>query len=133
MANDELDKETKKGGYANKELYKVGVQFSKENQPSKAVRRKGQYKRKLIKDIAGMAINGDPLDKALATAKQIGVEFEQITVEIAMTLKQIEKAISEGDTSAYNAAMDRLVGKPTQTVNSNVNVIEFKDLDLKFE
>ena len=42
-----------------------------------------------------------------------------------MTLKQIEKAFDEGDTRAYQAAMDRLMGKaPQQITQDNTHQVE---------
>jgi len=38
----------------------------------------------------------------------------EFTVQLALMLKQIEKAWKQGDTKAFVAVMDRLVGKPKQ-------------------
>ena len=52
-----------------------------------------------------------------------------------MTLKQIEKALEVGDTKAYNAAMDRMQGKPKQSLDvvvedatNNVKLFNAKDI-----
>jgi hypothetical protein len=49
----------------------------------------------------------------------INKEIENMTVAEQLDLAQIRKA-REGDTTAYNAIMDRLEGKPLQT-NTNIN------------
>jgi hypothetical protein len=67
---------------------------------------------------------GERLDKCKAIAQKVGIDLKdsEYTLDIAMTLKQIEKAFDEGDTKAYLAAMDRLLGKPTQMVETSVSV-----------
>lgn len=99
----------------------VATQFSKDKQPSPKAKSRGKKKAMLLKDLANMVVNGEAKEKALKTARAVGLDFEQITIQIAMTLRQIEKALAKGDTQAYNAAMDRLVGKAPQHTTQEVD------------
>lgn len=98
--------------------------FSKENQPSPKLKSEGHKRKKALKDLANALIMGERLDKCKAIAQKVGIDLKdsEYTLDIAMTLKQIEKAFDEGDTKAYLAAMDRLLGKPTQMVETSVSV-----------
>ena len=70
-----------------------------------------------MSDLANALVNGERLEKCKAIAARVGIDLEnnEYTLQVAMTLTQITKAIDEGDTRAFNAAMDRLLGKPTLT------------------
>ena len=98
--------------------------FSKENQPSPELKSQGHKRKRALKDLADALIMGERLDKCKAIAQKVGIDLKdsEYTLDIAMTLKQIEKAFDEGDTKAYLAAMDRLLGKPTQMVETSVSV-----------
>ncbi len=104
-----------------------GNKFSKDNQPSSEAKSEGHKRKKALKDLADALISGERLDKCKVIADQVGIDLNdnEFTLDIAMTLKQIEKAFDEGDTRAYQAAMDRLLGKPPQQinqVNSTINL-----------
>jgi len=107
-----------------KDIVKDSVPFSKENQPSPKLKSEGHKRKRALKDLADALIMGERLDKCKAIAQKVGIDLKdsEYTLDIAMTLKQIEKAFDEGDTKAYLAAMDRLLGKPTQMVETNVSV-----------
>lgn len=94
-----------------------GNSFSKDNQPTPEAKSKGKKKKRDLADLANALVNGERLEKCKAIAKQVGIDLEnnEYTLQVAMTLTQIAKAIDEGDTRAFNAAMDRLLGKPTLT------------------
>jgi hypothetical protein len=107
-----------------KDIVKDSVPFSKENQPSPKLKSEGHKRKRALKDLADALIMGERLDKCKAIAQKVGIDLKdsEYTLDIAMTLKQIEKAFEEGDTKAYLAAMDRLLGKPTQMVETSVSV-----------
>ena len=107
-----------------KDIVKDSVPFSKENQPSPKLKSEGHKRKRALKDLADALIMGERLDKCKVIAEKVGIDLKdsEYTLDIAMTLKQIEKAFDEGDTKAYLAAMDRLLGKPTQMIETNVSV-----------
>ena len=107
-----------------KDIVKDSVPFSKENQPSPKLKSEGHKRKRALKDLADALIMGERLDKCKVIAEKVGIDLKdsEYTLDIAMTLKQIEKAFDEGDTKAYLAAMDRLLGKPTQMVETSVSV-----------
>lgn len=98
--------------------------FSKENQPAPKLKSEGHKRKRALKDLADALISGERLDKCKVIAQKVGIDLKdsEYTLDIAMTLKQIEKAFDEADTKAYLAAMDRLLGKPTQMVETSVSV-----------
>ena len=113
-------------------------QFSKENQPSGEAKSKGWKKKRELKDLANALITGDAKKNAAATAQLVGIDLsdQEYTIEVIMTLKQIEKALEVGDTKAYNAAMDRMQGKPKQSLDvvvedatNNVKLFNAKDIE----
>lgn len=94
-------------------------QFSSENQPPPSVKSTGQLKRKRNADLAKamlqLPFKGN-LDGKLrkAISEYFGVKEKDITVEMMMTYRQIEKAIQKADTNAFNTIMDRAHGKVKQ-------------------
>ena len=106
-----------------------GNSFTSENQPSGEAKSLGKLKKRALKDLANALISGDRLDKCKFIAEKVGLDLsdEEFTLEIAMTLKQIERALDEGDTKAFNAAMDRLLGKPKQEIEMKNNTIVVTD------
>ena len=106
-------------------------QFTSTNQPTPEQKSNGWKRKKALTDLANALVNGDRLSKCKVIADEVGIYLEdnEFTLDIAMTLKQIEIALDEGDTKAYNAAMDRLIGKAIQTVkteDTTVRPLEFK-------
>ena len=91
-------------------------QFTSDKQPTGAAKSAGKKRKRLLKDIGSQLVQGKSKDALSSLALYLGVEVDQIDIETAMHLKQIELAIKEGDTRAYNAVMDRLNGKPLQQV-----------------
>ena len=108
-----------------------GNTFSKDNQPSSQAKSDGHKRKKALKDLADALISGERLQKCKLIAKKVGIDLKdgEYTLDIAMTLRQIEKAFDEGDTRAYQAAMDRLLGKPPQQINQVTNMINLKTID----
>jgi cell division protein YceG involved in septum cleavage len=108
-----------------------GNTFSKDNQPSAQAKSEGHKRKKALKDLADALISGERLEKCKVIAKKVGIDLNdgEYTLDIAMTLRQIEKAFDEGDTRAYQAAMDRLLGKPPQQINQVTNMINLKTID----
>ena len=107
-----------------KDIVKDSVPFSKQNQPAPKLKSEGHKRKRALKDLADALIMGERLDKCKVIAQKVGIDLKdsEYSLDIAMTLKQIEKAFDEGDTKAYIAAMDRLLGKATQMVETNVSV-----------
>jgi len=105
---------------------KVGNKFSTDNQPTAKQKSDGWKRKKALKDLADALISGERLDKCKVIANKVGIDLEdnEFTLDIAMTLKQIEKAFDEGDTRAYQAAMDRLMGKPNQHIEQKITEIK---------
>lgn len=104
----------------SKEYLKKGnpkTQFTSENQPSNEAKKEGRRKSLLLKDIARQMVSGDSKEALKDLALYLGVEIERIDLETAMHLRQMEKAVKEGDTRAYNAVMDRIKGKPIQAID----------------
>lgn len=102
-----------------KDIVKDSTPFTSENQPSGKAKSEGKRKKRLLKDLAQALVSGDRLEKCKSIAEKVGLDLsdDEFSLEVAMTLKQIEKAIDAGDTQAFNAAMDRLVGKPQQKID----------------
>jgi len=99
-----------------KSIRNDGKKFSKEYQPSGEAKSKGKRKKRVLKDLAEALVSGEGLEKAKKTAAEVGLDLldDEYSLEITMTLRQVEKALKKGDTSAFSAAMDRLRGKPKQ-------------------
>jgi hypothetical protein len=100
----------------------AGVKFTAENQPSSESKKKGWAKKKAGSDLAkallGLKYNGPANSKLKAEiAAAFGVKEDAITVEMMMTLRQVEKSIAKNDTYAFNAIMDRAHGKPKQQMD----------------
>ena len=94
----------------------VGHLYSKENQPTPEAKAAGHIKRIILKDIAKQLTTGTYKQALIELAKVLGVDADAIDLETAMHLKQMEKALVNGDTFAYNALMDRMKGKPVQAI-----------------
>lgn len=113
----------------NKKVVENLTHFTSENQPSGEAKSLGKQKKRLLKDLANALISGDRLEKCKLIAEKVGLDLidSEYTLDVAMTLKQIEKAFDEGDTRAYQAAMDRLLGKPKQEIEMKNNTIVVTD------
>ena len=100
--------------------------FSKENQPTPEAKIEGKRKKRLLKDLATALISGERLDKCKSIADKIGLDLtdSEYTLDIAMTLKQIEISLDNGDTRAFSAAMDRLIGKPNQHIEQRITEVK---------
>lgn len=61
----------------------------------------------LLRELLGVV-----LDRQNPLTEQV----ESLTTEQLMHMAQIAKAIKDGDTRAYEAVLDRIDGKPTQTI-----------------
>lgn len=92
------------------------TQFSKENQPTPEQKAAGHKRKVLLKQIAKQIVTGGFRKALVPVAEYLGVDPDQIDLETALHLKQMEKALKKGDTFAYNALMDRLKGKPVQAI-----------------
>jgi len=60
-------------------------------------------------------------------AKYLGLQVDEIDIELALHLKQIQKALNEGDTKAYNSVMDRLKGRPKQEIDHTTKGDKIQD------
>ena len=96
------------------------TKFSKENQPTPEAKSKGRKRKYLIKKIASEIVKGKAVDDLKPIAEYLGISADKIDIETLMHLKQIEKAIKDNDTKAYNSVMDRINGKPHQSINQSI-------------
>ena len=110
------------------------TKFSKDNQPSPEAISKGMKKASLLRSVGATIITGGVKDAVIPLAQYLGIEVDKIDIEMVMHLKQIEKAIKESDTIAYNAVMNRLKGKVPDSIKfediSEVKpntILNFKD------
>jgi len=99
-------------------------QFSSTNQPSAESKRRGQLKKKMAGDLAQAILHAAFVGAADEVLKKKMSEFfkvkeKHITVEMMMNFRQIQKAISKGDTTAFQAVMDRAYGKPKIMVENS--------------
>lgn len=106
---------------ANNENLTKGKKFTSDNQPSGDQKSNGHKRKYLLKDIASQIITGESKEVFSKVAEYLGVEIDKIDIEIAMHLKQMEKALKDGDTRAYIAIMDRIKGKPIQDISLQQN------------
>jgi|GEM_PF-5938814 len=107
------------------------TQFTSDNQPSPEAKKKGWQKKRLLKDLADILLQGDKLNEFKTLSKDLGIDLtdDEMTLEVAMSLKQAEKAIEKGDTSAYNSVMDRLKGRPMQEIDHKNNGKSFNEVN----
>lgn len=91
-------------------------QFTSENQPTPEQKAAGHIKKTLLKQIAKQLVSGNYKDQFKQVAELLGINPDAIDLETAMHIKQMQKALVEGNTFAYNAVMDRLKGKPVQAI-----------------
>ena len=94
----------------------VSTRFSSENQPSPEAKSEGKRKGILLRAIASQLVSGQAKEALKPLAEYLEIDIDEIDLETAMHLKQMELAIKKGDTKAYNAVLDRLNGKPIQAV-----------------
>lgn len=95
------------------------TQFSTENQPSPDAKKEGWAKKRALKQLAESLIDGQSLETSRKIAQKLGLSLDDsdFTFEVILTLRQAIKAMDKGDTSAYNAVMDRMIGKPKQELD----------------
>lgn len=93
------------------------TQFTSDKQPSGEAKSEGHKRKLLLKEISEQLVSGEALNDLKPLARYLGVSENEIDIETLMHLRQIEKAIKEQDTRAYNAVMDRLKGKPEQSID----------------
>ena len=91
--------------------------FSKDYQPTPEAKRRGALKRHAGERLLNAVVkDGDIKEAAESMLKALGIEVDEITVEWLMYMAQIQKAVQEQDTQAFNAVMDRVKGKPKQSI-----------------
>lgn len=93
-----------------------GKRFSKNYQPDSESKSLGRKRKRIMRELASQIVTGESKKALQALADYLGVEIEEVDIELAMHLKQIEKVLKYGDTRAYVAVMNRLHGKPRQEV-----------------
>lgn len=98
----------------------TGKCFTKENQPSFEARSKGQQKRFRGQELARMMLNcryiptNDDNGIREVVAGSLGIAPEDVTIEQVITFRQMQKAITQQDTVAYNAVSNRAFGFPKE-------------------
>lgn len=110
--------------------YGEATQFSETNQPTGVVKSIGWAKRRTGLELVKYALETNFKGKAgselkKASAQYFGISEDDITVEMMLIFRQIEKAISESDTPAFKAVMERAFGMPKQQIESaNIGIIK---------
>jgi hypothetical protein len=103
------------------ELKETGemTQLSVRRQPPAELKKLGWAKKKLLREVlqCKLPMASKPLKKL---AELYGMTTEQLTIELAMNLAQIEKALA-GDTVAYKTLMERAYGHPVTPILSHTN------------
>jgi len=103
---------------------KDGKPFGTEQaQPSPEAKSAGWLRKRQLRELLKMQITGKAPAAEMVkrfVASYLGVAEsdvkDELTLEVAMDLRQIEKAITKGDTKAYEVVKDRVYGKPKVTV-----------------
>lgn len=112
---------------------RIGKAFSSDYQPSGEAKSEGRKKafakKRALKELADIAIGGAALEDAQSIAESVGLDFgdDEISLEIYMTLKQISKAITDGDTRAYDSAMNRLKGRVSVDIDQTISIEKMSD------
>lgn len=78
----------------------------------------------------------EPDPKIIASLEAYGIDAKDVTREVAMHHRQIEKAIRSGDTPAYkavNEASGYLVRREASTVDQRTLIVESEDIRRKVE
>lgn len=78
-------------------------------------RRIKSRKRQLILDLLALR---QPDEKIIADLQRYGVDTDDLTNEVVMHLRQIEKAVRKGDTAAYSAVL-KAAGVAEENINLN--------------
>ncbi len=103
--------------------HKKGNRFGKDNQPSHNKRSMGQKKRRtreqLMKDMMQSKPSREFLESLMPIITKLGIDPDTVDNELMMHLRQLQKAIQEGDVRSYTALLDRFVGKPKQEHDVN--------------
>lgn len=109
--------------------HKITVEeASKGGRASGRARRIKSTGRKLVRDLLALR---QPDPKIVADLERYGVNVKDLTNEVAMTLRQVDKAIRRADTVAYNAVL-KAAGYLTEDINIGAQqgtVIEVKTGD----
>lgn len=108
----------------------AGKKFTKDYQPAPKAKSEGWKKRRFSRDLIKEMLNGkfkftDKSQVKKNLIQSFGEEVVDLTIGELMTLRQMHKAISEGDHNAYKTLVDQALGNPKQEVNnSGKTVIE---------
>jgi len=103
------------------------TQYSKDYQPPPENKSAGKRKRRMLRELLDIVTNKKFNDKQKSewhklAAAYFGVPENEVTVELMMDFRQLEKAINTGATDAYNAVKDRVYGKPKQSIDLDADV-----------
>jgi hypothetical protein len=95
------------------------TQLTTRRQPPAELKKLGWAKKRLLREVLQCQVPSASKLKIKKLAKLFGMKSQQLTIELAMNLAQIEKAL-RGDTAAYKVLMERAHGHPVTPVLSNV-------------
>lgn len=84
-------------------------------------RRLKKHGRELMKALLACR---EPDPRIIADLQALGVDARDLTKEVAMQFRQIEKAIKKGDTAAFKE-VNRLAGYADDEAATNVNVVNY--------
>ncbi len=91
------------------------AQVSAQNQPPAELKKLGWARKKLLQEVLQCRVPGSNKFQLKKLAGLFDMAPEQLTMELAINLAQIAKAL-KGDTPAYKALMNRGYGHPAPYV-----------------
>lgn len=97
---------------------------------SAKARLRKKHGRELMQALLAMR---EPDEKVTASLEALGIDTKEMTKEVVMNMRQIEKAIKKGDTQAFKE-VNRLAGylEPEQNVGVNVtNIVVRNEAEAK--
>ncbi len=132
-SNEDINEQTTKGATGEKQdseeeqEYVVGPgrpprdkMFAKDRQPSPEAKKNGWKKKKFTRDTIRAMLELPATIPEKMREELVEIYGEEVVASITngqlMTLKQMHKAIKNGDTAAFTAVIDQGIGRPVQGV-----------------
>lgn len=120
-----------KGNKHPKQLDGKRVMFSKQRQPSPAQKAAGWAKKRKGQELAKFILEQKFIGAEKSKLRGLissyfGVDEKQITTEMMILFRVIEKAIQKADIAAVKLLLERAYGLPKQVSEFNINKPEIK-------